>query len=206
MKKLTILVIILSLIGCNKEILESETVYIDTSPPTLRELYFIGEFDGEQINSQTDVDLNTVQPEVLSGNTTSNICYKEKTILGHCSGNPAMDGVEFIFLKNFVSTDITCDDKQSMYNLGGIPFGNIDNRENGIVIRYTDDDGKIWSTDYGLQNYDASFGILSSTISKNGKLVIQLWGKAKLYNLDGNHIEINGELSLLVLSCFGLIY
>ena len=64
----------------------------------------------------------------------------------------------------------------------------------------------ILSTDYGLQNYDASFGILSSTISKNGKLVIQLWGKAKLYNLDGNHIEINGELSLLVLSCFGLIY
>ena len=115
----------------------------------------------------------------------------------------------FIFIKHFDDNPYYAEDYAPIIRKGNMSFGSIAKETDGIEIRWTDADGKSWSTAYGSGNQDNSDITITEkvTIEYPSNLIgsrplfrIQGTFNCRLYDGSGNSIDVtNGKFSLLAI-------
>ena len=134
MKKLLLLFIVLSVIGCNKERdeLEPDKIYIlDYSPNLDADNYFIGISDGEEVSIFNSQQNNNT---IVSHPTESSYFFTNNLYLFNCQGN----SVTASFSKSFSNSLIGKEDIESIYNIGSLINGISKTFTPGFTISYRD--------------------------------------------------------------------
>ena len=189
MKKIILLVAVLSLIGCRKEpIIEKEIEYVFEETPCKHCIKLI--LDNENMISSDSECWNNLSAKIYQNSIDSSVFYEEKI------GYSAYQNLTFSFLKNLSGINASDNEKAIMYQVGDLKYGNIVNRKEGLVIQYMDDSNVLWSTEMGNQNV-GSF-IHTNYIGnyfENFGLFIQLYIDCKLYNSNGDFKVLKGEMS-----------
>ncbi|MDX5437799.1 MAG: hypothetical protein LPK03_11425, partial [Pontibacter sp.] len=123
------------------------------------ELYFKGDLNGKTL----------LLPEGKDGYESQAVAYEPITVSG-CTNWQAMrlakgldlkKSLEISFVKGTEACYTACAQVEAMYNTGTYSFGRVASGSNGgttdgVIIRYVDVDGKVWSSDFGSGDQSGS--------------------------------------------------
>lgn len=196
--------------SCDKE---------ETTPQTETEVdlgnarfYFIADMNGKTL----------ILPEGKDGYESHALAYEPMRVSG-CVDRQAMrlakgaelkKSLEVSFIKRAENCITDCSQVQDMYKVGTYTFGKLQTVPaevvvDGVVIRYTDVNGKIWSTDFGTGNQaGSSFRITehtNNTSDSRSQKVTTAEVNCKLYDGSGEEILLtNGKIVSRSVQCGAL--
>mgnify|MGYP005756118151 CR=1 FL=1 len=187
--------------SCDKEETEPKGEQVD--------LYFEADMDGKSL----------LLPEGKDGYESQAVAY-EPTAISGCVDRQAMrlakgldlkKSLEVALVKGTENCMTTCEQVEEMFQVGSYPFRRLsteggEGTVSGVVIRYTDVNGKIWSTDFGSGDQTgSSFSIVehkANAVDTKSKKITTAEFNCKLYDGSGSEIVLeNGRIVSRSVQC-----
>lgn len=174
------------------------------------EYYFKGVVNGKTVHFTTfnvnDNYLSSTYEHSYSGSSGHDI-YDGTSIQKYSSSQGSIDEnhISVSILKRFTTLPVI-EDIRSMYKIGGYPFGIAKQSSmtvNGAVVEYFDENGNLWSSEYGNQN-GSTFSIIEIADIKadTEEKMMKATFNCKVYN-SGNSILISGaEIKGVIINKF----
>ncbi|MER2997789.1 hypothetical protein [Pontibacter populi] len=176
---------------------EEDNATINTGP-----FYFEADMDGKTLILPEGKDGYASKAFVQTEATTSGCA--EIQLMQLAKPNDIKKSVEVLLIEQRSSCTTDCTQTKAMLETGDYSFGRLASfsdtpMEDGVVIRYTDIYGKVWSTDFGTADQsDSNFAVTkvtANTIDNSSEFVATAEFNCTLYDETGNEIVItNGEV------------
>ncbi|MCX2742186.1 hypothetical protein [Pontibacter anaerobius] len=191
------LLCVIGISGCDKE---------DTEPGTESalntDLYFEADMNGKSLFLPEGKDGYVSEAGAYYGPAKTTGCVSRQAM--RLKGADMRKSLEVSFIKWSETCIKSCSQVEEMFKVSSYTFGNLETTSDervidGVLIRYTDVDGKVWSSDFGSGDQTgSSFRIvehISNTKDKNSKKITTTEFSAKLYDGNGNKIDLtNGKM------------
>ncbi|KAA9339957.1 hypothetical protein [Adhaeribacter soli] len=176
----------LILFGCQTE--EEPAI---TYPASRSEFYFSGLIDSKKILIEDGI--HGFRSDATSQGTLGNGYYVEEQSLS-LTNSGSSKSAGFVLVKTFGSKPTGCNFTEGMFRLGSYTFGHSPDSTNdipldGVVIYFTDNNGKYWSSDLGTGNQSGSmFRIVEHYPNSDGssQMISKAQFSCNLYDGLGN--------------------
>ncbi|WP_162428846.1 hypothetical protein [Pontibacter pudoricolor] len=185
---------VFALSGCDTE--EDDVV------TTAGTYYFEAEMDGKTLLLPEGKDGYASNAFVQTEATTSGCT--EIQLMQLAKPNDIKKSIEIAFIEQRSSCTTDCAQSKAMLQTGDYSFGRLETfsdmpMQDGVVIRYTDIYGKVWSTDFGTADQsNSSFNVTkvsANTSDSKSQLLATAEFNCTLYDKAGNKIVItNGKV------------
>ncbi len=170
---LIVAAIVLTISSCKKDEDDSSDDTSGTNTPVAATFYFRATIDGIDINFEEGVA--DYASGVMSSGSTITGGYQEVQF-GFLS--PFMfdnNAGGFGIAKSFAKDNLTIDDIKSMFNVQSYPYGNSgDNKKDGAIIYYVDDDEVFWQSDFGTADQSGSHFEITEHIDDPNSMGVSL--------------------------------
>jgi len=195
---LTVLTLLFVFSSCEKE----------DQDVSVKDLYFEANLSGKSLYLPEGKDGYQSKAEASSiGNGAG--CVRIQS-MGISKGDPKKS-VEVFFVKPQSDCPTTCTQDAEIITKGTYTFGRMTTTPetvsaDGIVVAYTDVDGKVWRTDFGTgQQTNSNFRItdkVENTANGNWKYYVKAEFDCTLYDGEGNEIEVtDGKIVSRAILC-----
>jgi hypothetical protein len=174
----------------------------DNTPIAEGTFYFEADMDGKSLYLPEGKDGYTSKAFVQTEATTAGCT--EIQFMQVAKSNDIKKSIEIAFIEQRNSCTTDCTQSKAMLQTGDYSFGRLETfsdkpMQDGVVIRYTDIYGKVWSTDFGTADQsNSSFNVTkvsANTADSKSQLLATAEFNCTLYDKAGNQIVItNGEI------------
>ncbi|NEM97002.1 hypothetical protein [Pontibacter burrus] len=165
-------------------------------------LYFEAEMNGKMLLLPEGKDGYVSKAFVQTEATTAGCAEIQQVQLAR--NNEVRKSIQIAFIEQRTSCKTNCDKSKAMLHTGNYSFGRLKTyadvpMADGVVIRYTDIDGKVWSTDYGTADQNNSSFMVTdvnvNTADKKSLMLVTAEFNCTLYDEAGSQIQItNGKV------------
>lgn len=173
----------------------------DSVSTTTGTLYFQADMNGKTL----------LLPEGKDGYLSKAFVHNEATASGCAEiqhmqvakSNDIAKSIDISFIERRGSCTTDCAQSKAMLKTGDYNFGSLENKsdviiEDGVVIRYTDVNGKVWSTDFGAGDQsNSSFKVTkvaANTLDNSSQMLTTAEFECMLYDEAGNEMEITNGM------------
>lgn len=194
LKLLLIASVFFAFSACEKDEPEKTTL-----TPTAA-FYFTGKFDGKDILLQDGID-NYGSGAGASGGNSSGTFEAEQSVVIANMATQKVSG--FTIVKGLPKEPTECNELEPMFHTGTYPYskyksGSTGSLTDGAVVMHVDENGTVWSSNYGAADQTGStFEIVEHITNNDGwsKRISKARFSCKLYDKQGNMKAFtNGEV------------